>query len=73
MGLWVLTQTAAQGLAPHVRANAIGLGPSLVAEHQAGRQFSQERAATLLGRGANANDITAVLGYLLKARSVTEN
>src|SRR5210317_2127251 len=29
MGLWALTQTAAQGLAPDVRVNAIGPGPIL--------------------------------------------
>ncbi|WP_374376786.1 SDR family NAD(P)-dependent oxidoreductase, partial [Tabrizicola sp.] len=29
MGLWALTQTAAQGLAPHIRVNAIGPGPTL--------------------------------------------
>lgn len=28
-GLWALTQTAAQGLAPRVRVNAIGPGPTL--------------------------------------------
>ena len=29
MGLWALTQTAAQGLAPSIRVNAIGPGPTL--------------------------------------------
>lgn len=71
MGLWALTQTAAQGLAPDVRVNAIGPGPTLVAEHQSAAEFAQERSGTLLGRGANPGDITAALGYLLEARSVT--
>ena len=29
MGLWALTQTSAQGLAPNIRVNAIGPGPTL--------------------------------------------
>ncbi|NJS40634.1 MAG: SDR family oxidoreductase, partial [Rhodobacteraceae bacterium] len=34
MGLWALTRTAAQGLAPHVRVNAIGPGPTLQGARQ---------------------------------------
>lgn len=71
MGLWALTRTAAQGLAPHVRVNAIGPGPTLQGTHQSAEQFRKQRSATLLKRGADALDITAALGYLLDARSVT--
>lgn len=71
MGLWALTRTAAQGLAPHVRVNAIGPGPTLRGPRQSDEQFARQRAATILGRGADASDITAALGYLLDARSVT--
>ena len=44
MGLWALTRTAAQGLAPHVRVNGIGPGPTLQGAHQTpagSRIFSQ--------------------------------
>jgi NAD(P)-dependent dehydrogenase (short-subunit alcohol dehydrogenase family) len=34
MGLWALTRTAAQGLAPHIRVNAIGPGPTLQGARQ---------------------------------------
>ena len=34
MGLWALTRTAAQGLAPHVRVNAIGYALSLLGRSQ---------------------------------------
>ena len=37
MGLWALTRTAAQGLAPHVRVNAIGPGPTLQGARQSAR------------------------------------
>ena len=30
MGLWALTRTAAQGLAPQIRVNAIGPGPTMI-------------------------------------------
>jgi NAD(P)-dependent dehydrogenase (short-subunit alcohol dehydrogenase family) len=40
MGLWALTQTAAQGLAPHVRVNAIGPGPTLRGARQTEDHFA---------------------------------
>ena len=71
MGLWALTQTAAQGLAPHVRVNAIGPGPTLQGIRQTGDHFARQRAATVLGRGANPADITAALGFFLDSPAVT--
>lgn len=71
MGLWAFTQTAAQGLAPHVRVNAIGPGPTLQGARQSADHFAQQRASTVLGRGANPDDITAALGYFLDAPGVT--
>lgn len=71
MGLWALTQTAAQGLAPAVRVNAIGPGPTLRGGRQDADAFARQRAATVLRRGANPADITAALGYFLDAPSVT--
>ena len=66
-----LTRTAAQGLAPHVRVNAIGPGPTLRGGRQSEDHFARQRAATVLGRGANVSDITAALGYFLDAQAVT--
>lgn len=71
MGLWALTQTTAQGLAPHIRVNAIGPGPTLKGERQTRTRFDAQRAATVLQRGANLSDITAALGYFLDAPGVT--
>jgi NAD(P)-dependent dehydrogenase (short-subunit alcohol dehydrogenase family) len=69
--LWTLTQTAAQGLAPHVRVNAIGPGPTLQGARQSATHFNRQRAATVLERGANPDDITAAFGYFLDAKAVT--
>jgi NAD(P)-dependent dehydrogenase (short-subunit alcohol dehydrogenase family) len=71
MGLWAFTRTAAQALAPHVRVNAIGPGPTLQGARQSESHFSRQRAATILGRGADPDGICAALDYLLSARAVT--
>ena len=71
MGLWALTRTAAQGLAPDVRVNAIGPGPTLQGARQSVQHFAGQRAATVLGRGAGVHDITAALGFFLDSPSVT--
>lgn len=71
MGLWALTQTAAQGLAPNIRVNAIGPGPTLQGARQTAQHFTAQRAGTILERGADTSDICAALGYLLDAKAVT--
>ncbi|MEM9854928.1 MAG: SDR family oxidoreductase [Pseudomonadota bacterium] len=71
MGLWALTQTAAQALAPRIRVNAIGPGPTLQGHRQSADHFARQRAATVLGRGAHPADINAALGYFLDAPAVT--
>ncbi len=71
MGLWALTQTSAQALAPAIRVNAIGPGPTLQGSRQSATHFAEQRASTVLQRGANAEDITAALGYILDAPALT--
>ena len=71
MGLWAMTRTTAQALAPAIRVNAIGPGPTLQGHRQSGAHFAAQRANTVSGRGANAADITAALGYFLDAPAVT--
>lgn len=71
MGLWAMTQTTAQALAPRVRVNAIGPGPTLRGARQSKAHFEGQRAATVLQRGANPCDINAALGYFLDAPAVT--
>ena len=71
MGLWALTRTAAMALAPKVRVNAIGPGPTLRGGRQTEENFARQRAATVLERGASPEDICAALGYFLEAPAIT--
>ena len=71
MALWALTRTAAQGLAPHVRVNGIGPGPTVQGVRQSDTHFERQRAATILGRGAHPSDVTAALVFFLDSPSVT--
>ena len=71
MGLWAFTRTAAQALAPRARVNAIGPGPTLKGARQSQKHFDAQRAATVLERGSNPEDIVAALAYFLDAPAVT--
>ncbi|APE45269.1 short chain dehydrogenase [Sulfitobacter alexandrii] len=71
MGLWAMTRTTAQALAPAIRVNGIGPGPTLKGARQSEDHFAEQRASTLLERGANREDITAALGYFLNSPAVT--
>ncbi len=69
--LWAATQTLAQALAPRIRANAIGPGPTLASVHQNAEIFAAEAAATPLGEAATPEHIAQALRYLIDAVSVT--
>lgn len=71
MGLWALTQTTARALAPAIRVNAIGPGPTMKGQRQSDSHFDTQRRNTVLGRGSNPDDISAALGYFLDAPAVT--
>ncbi|MTH76641.1 SDR family oxidoreductase [Paracoccus aestuariivivens] len=70
-GLWWLTRTTAQALAPDIRVNAIGPGPTLQGSRQTPEQFAEQRRATVLQRGVDPTDICAAIAYLVTAKSVT--
>jgi len=69
--LWAATQTLAQALAPRIRVNAIGPGPTLKGARQSEADFARQNAATILERGSPPQDICDAVRYLLSARSVT--
>ncbi len=71
VGLWALTRTAAQALAPHVRVNGIGPGPTLIGARQSEEHFARQRASTVLGRGASEAEIRAALAFILDAPGLT--
>ena len=61
----------AQALAPRIRVNAIGPGPTLPSIHQDQAAFDAEAAATLLQKSASPAEIAHALRYLIDAPSVT--
>ena len=69
--LWTATQTLAQALAPRIRVNAIGPGPTLASVHQSEADFAAQAAAVPLERGPTPADIAAALTYLIDAATVT--
>jgi NAD(P)-dependent dehydrogenase (short-subunit alcohol dehydrogenase family) len=69
--LWAATRTMAQALAPKIRVNAVGPGPTLKAARQSESDFARQRAALLLGEGPEPEDIAAAVLFLAEARSIT--
>ena len=69
--LWDATKMLAQALAPRIRVNGIGPGPTLPSIHQDQAAFDAEAAATLLRRAVSPAEIAAALRYLIDAPSVT--
>lgn len=70
-GLHWLTVTLAQALAPRVRVNAVGPGPTMINARQSQADFDRQREATILGRGAEPHDVCEAVRYLLAAPAVT--
>ncbi|PHQ71817.1 MAG: short chain dehydrogenase [Sneathiella sp.] len=70
-GLWTLTQTLAMALAPAVRVNAIGPGPTLANTRQTAAQFRQQQQSVPLGYGPTADEIASAALFILQARSMT--
>lgn len=69
--LYWATKTLAQSLAPHIRVNAIGPGPTLQNTAQSEEEFAAESALTLLERGSPPDALLHAARYLLAAHSVT--
>ena len=65
------TKTLAQSLAPHIRVNAIGPGPTLKNHSQTDAEFADEAASTLLSTGSPPESLLDAARYLLSAKSVT--
>jgi len=70
-GLWEATRMLAQALAPRIRVNGIGPGPTLQSIHQDADAFAAEARSTLLGRPVSPTEIAGALTYLIDASSVT--
>jgi NAD(P)-dependent dehydrogenase (short-subunit alcohol dehydrogenase family) len=69
--LWTATRTMAQALAPRIRVNAIGPGPTLQGERQSKADFDAQVAAVLLKKGPELSEFGATIRYLWDTPSIT--
>jgi NAD(P)-dependent dehydrogenase (short-subunit alcohol dehydrogenase family) len=70
-GLWTLTQSMALALAPRIRVNGIGPGPTLPSPRQSAAQFARQCASVPLRRGATPGEIADAVRFILAAPSLT--
>jgi NAD(P)-dependent dehydrogenase (short-subunit alcohol dehydrogenase family) len=70
-GLWALTQTMALALAPRIRVNGIGPGPTLPSPRQDAEQFRRQCRQMPLGRGTSPQEIVAAMRFILAAPAMT--
>lgn len=69
--LWTLTQTMALALAPRIRVNGIGPGPTLPSPRQSPEQFREQCRRLPLQRGTSPSEIAAALRFILAAPAMT--
>ena len=69
--LWTATRTLAQSLAPRIRVNGVGPGPTLANIHDGAEGFAKEASAVPLGHGGSPEEIADAVAWLARARSVT--
>jgi len=69
--LWTATRTLAQAMAPNVRVNAIGPGPTLPNERQSEAEFKAQSSKVLLGSGPGLDEFGRTIRYLFDTPSVT--
>lgn len=69
--LWFATRTMAQALAPRIRVNGVGPGPTLPSVHQTPEDFAAEAGATLLERPGSPEAVAGTVRWLVDAELVT--
>ena len=69
--LYAATTTMAQELAPNIRVNAIGPGPTLPNPHDGAIGLKHEASGVPLGHMVDPYDIAEAVLYLARAKSVT--
>ena len=69
--LWAATRTMAQALAPRIRVNGVGPGPTLPSVHQTPEEFEAEAQATLLQRAGRPEAVAETVRWLVDADLVT--
>lgn len=71
MGLWTLTRTLAMALAPRIRVNAIGPGPTMKSDRQTEAQFERQWRAIPLERPTDPQEICAAIRFLIGMPAMT--
>lgn len=69
--LWTATMTMAQALAPRIRVNAIGPGPSFANSRQTAEDFARQVAAVPLKRGPSPEEFGRTVRFLVETPSIT--
>jgi NAD(P)-dependent dehydrogenase (short-subunit alcohol dehydrogenase family) len=69
--LWTLTQTMALALAPRIRVNGIGPGPTLPSPRQSHEQFLEQCRSMPLRRGTAPEEVAAAMRFILDAPAMT--
>lgn len=70
-GLWTLTKTSSMALAPRIRVNAIGPGPTMKGERQSDAHFEQQWRSVPLARATDPAEIAAAVRFLVDAPAIT--
>ena len=69
--LWTLTQTLALALAPKVRVNGVGPGPTIKNERQSEGDFARQWSETPLRRAIMPDEIADAVRFIIHAPSMT--
>ena len=69
--LWTATQTLAQGLAPRIRVNAIGPGPTLKSSAQTDADFAAQIDGVILKTGPMLPEFGQTIRFLFDTPSIT--
>jgi len=69
--LWTATQTLAQALAPKIRVNAIGPGPTLKGARQTEEDFTAQLDGLILKAGPALDEFGATVRFLFDTPSIT--
>ena len=69
--LWTLTKILAMTLAPEIRVNAIGPGPTYASKRQTEEKFTKQWKSTLLKRPVNPKEIAEAVLFILNSESLT--
>ncbi len=70
-GLWTLTKMLALELAPRIRVNAIGPGPTIKSKFQSDKEFNMQCKSLPLQEGASPEQVAETVSFLLKIKSIT--